>query len=134
MAFVNEWISEEDRAKYKIDSLSGAHVQWEADHDREYFLLCAGGVGAEIELAAHYEFMLLLGKVKFQSRAKFNKTIEPDGIRRIHWTFYSVVPHLNKVEGFDDNELRKIFTEAMQEHVLHHKKKYADVVTVSFEV
>jgi hypothetical protein len=134
MAFVNEWISEEDRAKHKIDSLSGVHIQWTADRERGIYLLNAGCIGGpEIELSAHYEFLLLLDEFTFRILGKSSYKID-SGKRYLHWELYQVVPRLDLGMGGSEDELKQIITEGFQELVFCYDKSDADVVTVSFEV
>ncbi len=91
MAFVNEWISEEDMEKYHIREIRKKMVadrgrpDWVRDRERDMYLMQVNGLGRDNE----YETWLLYARGKYAAVRIYlvgSKRLK-DGTEDMHWRF-----------------------------------------------
>ena len=91
MAFVNEWISEEDMEKYHIREIRKKMVadrgrpDWVRDRERDMYLMQVNGLGRDNE----YEVWLLYARGKYAAVRIYCAGSErlDDGTEDMHWRF-----------------------------------------------
>lgn len=146
MAFVNEYISEEDRSKYKIDERflkrNPQHKtvpeywepHWSRDGARNLYLMKAGGTNQAITEDVVFYFDFFVNGESFvyilrHGPGRSSKFTEDPFI--VSWTLVDVKPPVGNKNSI--KEVTLLFKEALTSYGLDGKNKYVKRTVVKFD-